>query len=428
MNLLFKFLVIVSILVNCSGSKVLELSDKFPTIRKQGNTQWLVMFYAPWCGHCKRLEPVWAQVSQALYRTNLRVGRIDCTRFTSIASEFSISGFPTIKFITSDNDFTYHGDRNKEDIINFALRMAGPPVQQVTRPESLANLKGMNQLFFMYVGDQEGPLWDSFNNVATKMQPHSFFYVTTKEIAGSHVNISRDLPAVFVHKDNLHYFYSIDMNSSDPDHLNNTMYNWINEERFATFPKITRGNINEILQTKKYIVLAVVEEDKAHEVPQDMLRFRNMVESVISKNREKYHRYFQFGWVGNPELANSIAMKVLPLPYLLVLNSTTNHHHIPEEEDALQMTTEYLEDFLERIHNQSAPVYGGNSLIVRLYRTYFEARTSLSDMWRGNPVLTTVLFGLPLGFLSLILYSICCADILDADEDEEEELLHEKKE
>lgn len=84
---------------------------------------------------------------------------------------------------------------------------------------------------------------------------------------------------------------------------------------------------------------------------------------------------------------------------------------------------------------------------MRLYRTYFEARTSLADMWSGNPVLTTVLFGLPLGFLSLILYSICCADILDAEEDEEgndakreikyflfnavsffTEVLHEKKE
>lgn len=75
----------------------MELSDKFAQIRKQSNRLWLVKFYAPWCGHCKRLEPVWAQVSQALHRTNVRVGKVDCTRFTSIASEFSISGFPTIK-------------------------------------------------------------------------------------------------------------------------------------------------------------------------------------------------------------------------------------------------------------------------------------------------------------------------------------------
>lgn len=39
-------------------------------------------------------------------------------------------------------------------------------------------------------------------------------------------------------------------------------------------------------------------------------------------------------------------------------------------------------------------------------------------MWRGNPVLTALVFGLPLGFLSLICYSVCCADILDAEEEE----------
>lgn len=71
-------------------------------------------------------------------------------------------------------------------------------------------------------------------------------------------------------------------------------------------------------------------------------------------------------------------------------------------------------------------MYGGNTFLVRLYRNYFEAKQSLRDIWRGNPVLTTVLFGLPLGFLSLIVYSICCADIMDADEEDEPD--HEKKE
>lgn len=42
-------------------------------------------------------------------------------------------------------------------------------------------------------------------------------------------------------------------------------------------------------------------------------------------------------------------------------------------------------------------------------------------MWRGNPVLTAVIFGLPFGFLSLIFYSICCADILDANDDDDDD-------
>lgn len=139
------------------------------------------------------------------------------------------------------------------------------------------------------------------------------------------------------------------------DELNETMYNWINEERFETFPKITRGNINEILQTKKYLVLVVVEENKLQEISPEMLEFRDMVESVIRKKRDKYHKNFQFGWIGSPDLANSIAMTVLPLPYLLVLNSTTNHHHIPEDEP-VQLTEEAIDVFLERIHNQTVPV------------------------------------------------------------------------
>ncbi|GLV33639.1 Thioredoxin-related transmembrane protein 3 [Carabus blaptoides fortunei] len=407
------------------GSRVLELSDKFSEVRREGDN-WLVMFYAPWCGHCKRLEPIWAHVAQSLYKTNIRVGRIDCTRFSSLATEFAIQGFPTIKFIKSDDDHTFHGDRTKEDIVNFALRMAGPPVQQITKPETMDSLKAHNSLFFMYVGPQEGPLWNVFYTVAERFQPHGFFYAVSNEIAKKHVDID-DLPAVFVYKESCHYFFTVESGNTnqDADHLNSTMHDWINEERFETFPKVTRGNIHQILQTKKYLVLAVVEENKLMEVAPEMIEFRDMVESVIRKKRDTYHKSFQFGWIGSPELANSIAMTVLPLPYLLVLNSTTNHHHIPEDEPS-QLTAEAIDVFLQQIYNQSAPIYGGNTLPVRLYRMYFEARTSLADMWLGNPVLTTVLFGLPIGFLSLILYSICCADILDADE--EDEPTHEKKE
>lgn len=58
-------------------------------------------------------------------------------------------------------------------------------------------------------------------------------------------------------------------------------------------------------------------------------------------------------------------------------------------------------------------------MLIRVYRSWFELRTTLSAMWMGNPILTMVLFGLPAGFLSLICYGICCPDILDADDDEE---------
>ena len=63
--------------------------------------------------------------------------------------------------------------------------------------------------------------------------------------------------------------------------------------------------------------------------------------------------------------------------------------------------------------------YGGNTWLVRSYRTWFEMKSTLVSMWKGNPILMTVLVGLPVGFLSLICYGICCPDILDASDEED---------
>lgn len=133
------------------------------------------------------------------------------------------------------------------------------------------------------------------------------------------------------------------------------MHRWINEERFETFQKITEGNFNEILQTKKYIVLVVAEDGRFRQTSKETNEFKNLIESMIRNNRDKYHKYFQFGWTNNPELANHIAMEILTLPALMVVNSTTLHHHVPED-DPTQMTEGAVDLFLEKILNQSAPV------------------------------------------------------------------------
>nr|CAI5835765.1 unnamed protein product [Callosobruchus analis] len=404
---------------------VLELGDNFADLHNDGG-YWLVKFYTPWCGYCKRMEPIWGHVVQALKNTHIRIGRIDCSMFPNIAQKFGVTKYPTIKIIKGDEQHTFQGDKDTEQIVNFALRMSGPAVEHITRPESMTNIKNMNQLFFMYVGERQGALWNTFDDIANKMQAHAFYYSTSPNIAKKHIYLN-ETPAVFVHKENSQYFYTVGEGNGieEVHHLNASMHKWMNEERFETFMKITEGNIEEVIQTKKYIVLVVVEENKLQEIPKEMLEFRNMVESVIRKDRDKYHSSFQFGWTSNLELANSFAMETISLPYLMVLNSTTLHHHIPEDEPLI-MTTEAIELFLERVYNQTAPVYGGNDFAVRLYRAYFRAKTTLVDRYRGNPVLTIVLLGLPTSFLSFILYSCICSDILDAEEEDED--LHEKRE
>lgn len=106
-----------------TASRVYELSDRFIDVRHEG--QWLIMFYAPWCGYCKRTEPIFSLVAQALHATNVRVGRLDCTKYTAAAKEFKIRSYPTIKFIKGNMEYTYNGDRTKDELVDYVLRMSG---------------------------------------------------------------------------------------------------------------------------------------------------------------------------------------------------------------------------------------------------------------------------------------------------------------
>ncbi|XP_077291481.1 thioredoxin-related transmembrane protein 3 isoform X2 [Arctopsyche grandis] len=425
MNLYYWIQIITLVSVSSNdASRVLELSDRFLEIHHEGH--WLVMFYAPWCAYCHRLVPIWAHVAQALHTSSVKVARLDCTRFTAVANHYKVRAFPTIMFMKGSLKHEYIGEQSKDDLVNYALRMSGPSVLLVTKQHTVNEIKENNPIFFGYVGQQTGPLWEMFFYHAEKYQPLASFFVMSPEVANKHMTLEKT-PVAFVYKESMAYFYSDD-GIGEKQKLNTSLHKWIDAERFGTFPKVSRANINELLSLDKFLVLAVVEENKLNEITPEEIEFRDMIESVIRQKRDTLHNNFQFGWVGSPELTNSIVMSILPVPHLLVINSTTKHHHIPED-DPNKLTPEAVAIFLEQIYNQSAPIYGGDSFAVRLYRMYFQARTSLDYMWTGNPVLTTLIFGLPLGFLSLIFYSVCCTDILDAEEeDSSEEPGHEKKE
>jgi len=437
------FILVMLSAISINSSKVMEVSDKFIHVRKEG--LWLMKFYAPWCGHCKKLEPVWKHVAQSLADTSVRVARVDCTRFSKVGAEFNIRGYPTIMFLKGDDVYTYEGDRTRDDIVAFARRLMGPPVQKLSSDLELREAK-LNSVIFIYTGPLEHPLYDEYLMNARHFHSDEHMYSASSALMSSQVKVNTNEPSVFVHKDNQYFQFNKDdfpvsREERDVNEVevsptpattvaNTSLYTWVMMERFPMFAKVTRGRFHKIMATKKFIVIAVVEENKLEEVSPEMMEFVDMVKQVMLNKKDKFQKSFQFGWTGSPDLANSVAMETLSLPNLIVINSTTYQHHLPEDAPSY-LTPEAIDIFLDSVIVGEAPTYGGNSWLVRLYRSWYEAKTSLYDMWRGNPVLTAVLLGLPLGFLSLIFYSICCADIMDAEEEEEEgdeDIYHEKAE
>ena len=280
---------------------------------------------------------------------------------------------------------------------------------------------------FIYGGPKEGELWDVYSWLAKEYRYFHYFYTMDAENLKKHTGQElTELPTVIVHKDGANQaFPGV---SSTHDSLNASLSEFVNHERFPYFMKFTVGNLYQVFKVNKLLAMVVVAEsktgilttDETAEQYVDGYKFRDMVMTVSRNNRQKYHQHFQFGWTGSPYLANNMAITRLPLPSLLIVNTTTQHYYMSDVE-AHALTHEIVEQFLDDILSGKAEAYGGDSYPVRVYRALFTARTTLEDMWQGNPVLTALLFGLPLGFLSLIMYSVCCGDILDASDEEGKE-------
>ena len=238
-------------------------------------------------------------------------------------------------------------------------------------------------------------------------------------------------PAIMVFKSNDN-FVMPPISSDLVESLNETIGQWVVENQFEEFLRVSYGNLPLLLKTNKYLVLAVLDEDKVGKLSKDMEAYKSDLEAVMRKNREVFNNRVQFGWISSPEIANSIAIQALEIPSLLIVNASTYEHFVPDHESPALMSQAEMIEFILHVLNENVQPLGGKGYAVSLRRTAFEARSSFVQMWKGNPVLTSVLFGLPLGFLSLICYSVCCGDILEAS-DEDEPLLddddsHEKKE
>lgn len=110
---------------------VTELTDaNFDAIAMDPEADVLVEFFAPWCGHCKSLKPVYEKVASAFAaERKVVVAAVDATAARDVASRFEVRGYPTIKFFprgsAAKEAEEYEGGRSVDDFVAFLNTKAG---------------------------------------------------------------------------------------------------------------------------------------------------------------------------------------------------------------------------------------------------------------------------------------------------------------
>jgi protein disulfide-isomerase A6 len=126
------------------NSAVLDLiPDNFDKIAISGKPA-LVEFFAPWCGHCKTLAPVYEQLAQdfAFAKDKVSIAKVDADSEKSLGKRFGIQGFPTIKYFDgkSEKPEDYNGGRDLESLTEFLSKKTGIKPKKAKAPASAVEM------------------------------------------------------------------------------------------------------------------------------------------------------------------------------------------------------------------------------------------------------------------------------------------------
>jgi protein disulfide-isomerase A6 len=167
---------------------VLDPSN-FDSVALDSTKDVLVEFYAPWCGHCKSLAPVYEKVAAAFAsEPNVVIANVDADKHSSLGSKYGVSGFPTIKFFGKDNNPTdYESGRDLPSFVSFINSKAGTQRKDDGRLNSDAGtFESLNEISSTFLSGEKEALLEkakeALNSLSADDQKVASYYVKVMEI------------------------------------------------------------------------------------------------------------------------------------------------------------------------------------------------------------------------------------------------------
>jgi thiol-disulfide isomerase/thioredoxin len=150
MKLFLLFLIVA--LANAStelGLTIEVTGSNWESLLSEGNHEWMIEFFAPWCPACKRFETTWSEFASKSAQLKIKVGSADVNANPVLSGLFSVTSLPTIYHIKDGKYRVYPGNRDLSSLVDFVANREWQKVEPTSSwlsPNSLL-IKGLSLLF-----------------------------------------------------------------------------------------------------------------------------------------------------------------------------------------------------------------------------------------------------------------------------------------
>jgi len=85
----------VAMVIGVSATEVVHVTSEDMLF---DNKHTFAKFFAPWCGHCKKMRPDWDRIASNNMDKSIAIADVDCTENKDLCSKFNVRGYPTLMY------------------------------------------------------------------------------------------------------------------------------------------------------------------------------------------------------------------------------------------------------------------------------------------------------------------------------------------
>ncbi|KAJ4938638.1 hypothetical protein JOQ06_003248 [Pogonophryne albipinna] len=207
----------------------------------------LVEFFAPWCGHCKRLAPEY-EVAATRLKGNVALVKVDCTTSSNICSKYGVSGYPTLKiFRDGEETGPYDGPRTSDGIVSFLKKQGGPASVELKTEADLAKYTSDSDASVVgFFADDKSTAQAEFAKAANSLRENYRFAHTNSEALLASHGVDAEGVILFRPSRLNNKFEDGTVQFSGDVYTSNTIKKFIQDNIFGICPHMTDDNKDQI--------------------------------------------------------------------------------------------------------------------------------------------------------------------------------------
>ncbi|KAG8059024.1 hypothetical protein GUJ93_ZPchr0002g25559 [Zizania palustris] len=135
--------------------RVVELDDGNFEAAVRAVDLLFVDFYAPWCGHCKRLAPQLDEAAPVLAGLSkpIIVAKVNADKYKKLGSKYGVDGFPTLMFFDHGTPTEYTGSRKADLLIENLKKLVAPAISVLESDSTIRNfVEAVGTSFPLFLG------------------------------------------------------------------------------------------------------------------------------------------------------------------------------------------------------------------------------------------------------------------------------------